>query len=214
MKKSQMTRQRIAEFFVELMKTKDFDKITVKEVAQGIGIQRSTFYQYFDNCQELLEFLKEDFLAGMHFYEPTPGRMALDLTPVPSVERWFAYCLAHRDLLLAFWSAHGDGDFREQFQEKVCADIQRMMDAEGMPQDKLRPFCVELNYSIHVSLLRFALQTAGTELAMSAKQLAGLANNWRAAAILAEHKQGIPTTEEEFEKLYGKRYQTDILTEK
>ena len=214
MKKSEQTREKIIHFFVEQMKTKDAKKITVKEIAEGIGIQRSTFYQYFENVGELLESVKTELLDGMCFYRRVPGRMALDLTPLPCIEQWFSYCLQRKDAMSALLGEHGDADFRQRFQEKICEGIQCMMNDEGMPNDRLRPFCVELNYSIYFSLLKFALQTAGSELEMSAEKLAGLANNWRASAILAEQKQGIPISREDFERLYGKSHKRDILTEK
>lgn len=202
MKKSEQTKQKIIDFFVHQMQKKDYDKITVKEISEGLQIQRSTFYQYFDNCGVLVTELEEQILEGMCFYRRSAGRMAHDLTPLPSVEEWFRYCIQYKKELLALWGPHGDRKFEERFRQKVCTDMNRMMDDEGMPKDGLRPYCVELNFSIHFSLLRFALQTAGTELEMPPAKLAGLANNWRAAAILAEKKQGIPTTEEEFQQLY------------
>ena len=203
MKKSDQTIQKITDFFISRMQEKDYDKITVKEISEGLGIQRSTFYMYFQNTRELKETVEEKLLGEMHFYVRSEDRMALDLTPVPSVEAWFAYGMKHRDALMALLGEHGDPLFEKRFREKICAEIHEMMDDEGMPKDGLRPFCVELYYAIHFSLFRFSFQTMGTDMEMTAQKLAGLANNWRAAVIVAERRQGIPITREEYMKLYA-----------
>ena len=94
--------------------------------------------------------------------------------------------------LLALMGENGDPYFEEKFKKKVCMDINRMMDAEGMPRDDLRPFCVELNYSIHASLLKFAMQLGVERCPFSTEELTRLANYWRVCALKAEQERKFP----------------------
>ena len=62
-----------------------------------------------------------------------------------------------------------------------------------MPKDALRPYCVELTYSIHYSLMKFALQieASGADMGFDSTELTRLSNYWRACAIKAENEKGI-----------------------
>ncbi len=45
-----------AEAYVELLKTKESDKITVKDIVEKSGISRQTFYYHFESMMELAEY--------------------------------------------------------------------------------------------------------------------------------------------------------------
>ena len=47
----------IADAFKRLVEKKDFNKITVKMIAAESGIMRSTFYNYFQDKYEILEWI-------------------------------------------------------------------------------------------------------------------------------------------------------------
>lgn len=50
--------------FEELICEKEFDSITVKELADRAMINKKTFYQYYNNLDELLNELKADFSSS------------------------------------------------------------------------------------------------------------------------------------------------------
>jgi hypothetical protein len=122
-----------------------------------------------------------------------------NIPPLVSIENWFSYCKKNRNYFLALMGENGDPEFENLFKRKVCEEINRMMDDEHMPKDGLRPYCVELTYSIHYSLMKFSLQVEeeGLEL-FDAHQLTSLANYWRACAVRAEKKKGIPLSKEDY----------------
>lgn len=49
------TKNSIFAALIELMKSKNFDKITINEIAQKADINRGTFYSHFEDKNELLE---------------------------------------------------------------------------------------------------------------------------------------------------------------
>lgn len=203
-KKSDATKRRIIEAYIGLMSEKPYDKIKITEISERAGIQRTTFYQYFDGSYELLLELEQQLLDGMKFYIPSPDRKPDDLSVYPCIEAWFEYCMNNRIALLALFSPNGDSYFEIMYKKKLCEAISRMMDDEGMPKDGLRKYCVELNYGIYTSLVKFAMQTGGMEGSMDAAALAALANNWRAAAIYTQKRCGLPVQSGDFEALFGK----------
>lgn len=193
-KKSELTKKRIMDTYISLLEKKPYDKITVLEIAKAANIQRSTFYLYFENSYELLIYIENDLINKMNFYKAPENYDPYNVTPLPSIENWFAYCKENYKYIKNLMSVNGDAYFEKMLRDKICTEINQMMDNEGMPNDDLRPYCVELTYAIHFSLMRFALQTEGTDISMSAHKLACLSNHWRSSAISAENGNGLPIT--------------------
>lgn len=55
------TQKAIIESFMELLRKKSLDKITVKDIIESAGINRNTFYYYYKNIYDLLgEAFKEE----------------------------------------------------------------------------------------------------------------------------------------------------------
>lgn len=49
------TKAAIKETFIDLLRTKPFDKITVRDIVETCGINRNTFYYYYSDIYDLLE---------------------------------------------------------------------------------------------------------------------------------------------------------------
>jgi len=59
------TRQVFVDIFCELYCHKPIEKITVQEIANKSGYNRSTFYQYFCDIYALLEYIENDVIDCM-----------------------------------------------------------------------------------------------------------------------------------------------------
>ena len=56
---SAFTEKAITDTFIKLLNAKPLDKITIKDLVDECGINRSTFYYYFDDIYDLLNHLLE-----------------------------------------------------------------------------------------------------------------------------------------------------------
>lgn len=56
---SQLTKKAIIDSFVKLLNEKPFDKIAVKDIVEDCGINRNTFYYYYQDIYALLEEIFE-----------------------------------------------------------------------------------------------------------------------------------------------------------
>jgi len=54
----------LARSFIELAQKKPIEKITIKEITDGEGVIRSTFYNHFVDKYELIEWIVKDRLLG------------------------------------------------------------------------------------------------------------------------------------------------------
>ena len=59
---TEATRQRFIDAFSELYAKQPLEKITVTEIAQKAGHNRVTFYQYFHDAYDMLEYLENEFI--------------------------------------------------------------------------------------------------------------------------------------------------------
>ena len=59
------TKKAIAGAFLERLEEKPVNRITVREVCDGAGINRSTFYKYYHDCFDLMEQLENEALLQM-----------------------------------------------------------------------------------------------------------------------------------------------------
>lgn len=191
--KDNSTRNSIMDAYIFILENKPYKKIKVREVADRVPVQRSTFYLYFENIADLHFTIENELLNKMKFYRSPKSYDPENVKPLESVEEWFNYCKYNRVYLLALMGENGDLEFENKFKQRVCKEINQMMDEEDMPKDALRPYCVELTYSIHFSLMKFALQieTSGINSGFDSAELTRLSNYWRACAIKAENDRGI-----------------------
>lgn len=78
-------RKLIEEAFLELLQTTEFKKIKISEIAAKAGVSRVTFYKKFQNKEDLLDSIVEDFLAEMtHVFQSNV--LFYEQVGVPSVE--------------------------------------------------------------------------------------------------------------------------------
>lgn len=54
---AQFTKKALVESFIKLLNDNPLDKITVKEIVDDCGVNRNTFYYYFQDIYDLLEFV-------------------------------------------------------------------------------------------------------------------------------------------------------------
>lgn len=59
------TRNTFIEAFCELYEVRQIEKITVKEIVQKAGYSRATFYNYFKDAYDLLEYIENEFISSL-----------------------------------------------------------------------------------------------------------------------------------------------------
>ena len=64
MEKKELTKLLLADTLKEQMIIKDFDKITIRRITDAAGVIRPTFYNYFRDKYEVLEWIVDSELIG------------------------------------------------------------------------------------------------------------------------------------------------------
>lgn len=63
------TRDRIKNVFLQLSEENQYDKVSVTSVCQSAGVNRSTFYFYFESIDLLLDEIEHDFVSNIAFVD-------------------------------------------------------------------------------------------------------------------------------------------------
>ena len=135
-RKTQYTRRALANGMVELMKSKPFDKITVKELCGYADVNRSTFYMHYEDIYALLHSIEKDTLAWIQevLGEVTGKPQESRETTVRSLERFFECMIDNSKYLRVLMSEQGNLTFQRQIFYSAC----RMCDLSPV-QSKLTP---------------------------------------------------------------------------
>lgn len=144
------TRQVFIDVFCELYSQKPIEKISIQEIANKSGYNRSTFYQYFTDIYDLLDFVEKDLLT--YIKEELTNK---DGSP-PTVQNGL-HCLENRKHLSTLNALLGDyGSLR--FLERLKREITLDLDLNLPQNESITPYLIEFHISTSLSLFRLCLQ--------------------------------------------------------
>lgn len=148
---TEKTRQMFIEVFCELYSQKPIEKISIREIANKSGYNRSTFYQYFADIYELLDSVENDLLNDI---KKELANKELSMHTVQDT----LYCLDKREHLLVLSALLGDyGSTR--FLKRIKKEITLHQLELDVPQNhSLTPYLIEFYLTTSLSLFRLWLQ--------------------------------------------------------
>lgn len=214
--KAKQTRKGIIDAYLGLLRTKKWDRITVRELCSVADITRGTFYQYFDDIYSLMEQLENEMLDNLKKrYDSLPGSTSPAFPPEKFVEKfnysppgelrqWFEFCYENRTVMAALLDArYGDVYFVHKIHDVLREHINHVMDEDHMPHDGLRSYFVNLLVEMHISICRSWLEPNGQEEPLSVDGILNLVNAVRVGTGYLSFKSR--TAPEEFKKYMGEQ---------
>ena len=144
---TEKTRQAFAGVFCELYSRKPIEKITIQEITNRSGYNRSTFYQYFADIYALLDFVETDLLNYIK------EELAKEEESENAVQD-FLHCFekeSHLSALNALFGDYGSAHFLERLKREIPFDRWAL----NLPEGSIAtPYLVEFYVSAALSLLR------------------------------------------------------------
>lgn len=147
-KKSSTTQLRIIDAYLKLMETVDFDKVAVSDIVQLAGVTRSTFYAYFDDIYDALEYVENELVA--HMPHPKDILAASPLgraSHAPSASEcdapawyaeWFGYVEYFQWQLDVLLSPHGNPQFPHKIRNAIREAHHMQMRLDGFVAKELQ----------------------------------------------------------------------------
>lgn len=109
------TKKLLRKGLAELAKTKNINKITVKELTDLVEINRGTFYLHYKDVYDLVDSIEDELCD--EFDQELLAIMPDDLLrdPVTVIETYFNYYKNHADILSVLMGENGDAKFVHRF---------------------------------------------------------------------------------------------------
>ncbi|WP_028559681.1 TetR/AcrR family transcriptional regulator [Paenibacillus pinihumi] len=171
------TRQTFINVFCDLYSQKPIEKISIQEIANQSGYNRSTFYQYFTDIYELLDCVEERVLKSIN--EEMAGREFSTHTFQDALQ-----CLESAEeisVLKALLGDYGSVHFVERLKREI--PFERLI-VDFPTNDVLAPYIIEFYISTLISMFRLWIRN-GKDL--SSEELVKLVDSLFANGITPYH---------------------------
>lgn len=149
---TQITKKNLVDAFCELYIEKPIEKISIQEITNKSGYNRSTFYQYFSDIYDLLNSVEGELLnyikRGLENEQSSTREVVSNTLHCLDEEK---YMLMFRALLGNYGSVHFLGRLKnEVFQDRLTLEYSK--------NDLLMPYLIEFQIITSFSLFRLWIQ--------------------------------------------------------
>lgn len=199
--KSEQTKKKIINTYLDLIPSKKWDKISVKEICSHAEITRGTFYQYYSSIYDLMEQIETTLLDDINrrYSEVTTAKCPaysivmfeekFDYSPPQMLTVWFAFCKKHKnEIAVLLDPKNGDTYFVRKLKKILGQHINQMMNNDGIPQDALRSHFVKIFIEMHFLAARSWLESDPDNF-LSTTDIINLLNTMRVGASYLRYRQ-------------------------
>lgn len=125
---STYTRQAIMDAFLRLLSKKPFRKVTVRDIVEECGVNRTTFYYYYQDIYAIVEDMTEMSLSA--FSAALCGEENGE-----DIRDAVAFAAMHRKALTSLWEALGQETVRRYVYAATHTAVETFVrrQAEGLP---------------------------------------------------------------------------------
>lgn len=146
-KKTEMTKKDFQDAFWKLYTKKSIDKITVKDLCNLAGYNRSTFYQYFTDVYDLLYQFENMILEEMNVFLIRLVKETKYLTASQVMKSFFELLAKNDQYTTVLFGPHGD----TKFTHKVIENIKPLWIKYYFHTDQHTPAEIDLLMEYHIS---------------------------------------------------------------
>ena len=111
----------IASTFAEMTKTRQIDKITVKDLVERCGISRQTFYYHFQDILDVMEWCIRQMVQGA-LQESLQAE-----TPQESIRKFVHVAVEHGELLLKLSTSQRHAQVERIWVDAMRSSIRQML---------------------------------------------------------------------------------------
>ena len=147
------TKMAIINGFLEILKKKSLDKITVKDICELCEINRNTFYYYFEDIYDVLNAV---FVAEK---EKVMGSMDENMTFLEEYKRRAQIILNNRDTIIHIYQSKQRA-ILENYLETVVKDfvekfVDKAAEGHGLTEEDVNYITCFYSYSIIGNMMRW-----------------------------------------------------------
>ncbi|GAA0116235.1 TetR/AcrR family transcriptional regulator [Clostridium senegalense] len=126
-KRSVKTKKRLEDILFNLLKVKDINKITVKEITTLADINRSTFYDHYSDIYDLLESVQNKILYDINAINKNITINSFNNSDLNQLSILLKYIKDNKEVFKILLNGHGNMQFMASFRriitEKFLKDV-------------------------------------------------------------------------------------------
>jgi len=116
---TEITQKNFQEAFWTLYTKQSIDKITVKDICNLAGYNRSTFYQYYADVNDILRKYENQLLDEIDQFVIQLVKQAKDLNASQAIQAIFEFFGRHNKYIPVLFGSHGDFEFTHKVAENL-----------------------------------------------------------------------------------------------
>jgi len=160
-----LTRKVIKDALIEAMKTQHISSITVRQLCDAAGINRSTFYTHYNNTQDLLHQVEQEMLENFEHYLESDIVKNIRIPSTMTLLPIFDYAKENADLLNVLLSENCDFDFQNSIMDLVQNVFLKLNKRQNIEMwDSIAIFSTAGSLSVLKKWLRDGMQQSSQEI--------------------------------------------------
>jgi AcrR family transcriptional regulator len=144
------TKENITDAFWEIYKREGIQGVTVKEIIKKAGYNRSTFYEYFEDPQDVLMTIK---LSLIPTFESLPPLELIDKKIGMPIHEFIEFFKSKKEYYLVLLGEKGDPSFAKTMKSSIKEIILHNIQFKQPTMKHLSEFTIEFILSGMVGLL-------------------------------------------------------------
>jgi AcrR family transcriptional regulator len=150
----QKTKDAILEAYIGLMAEKDFEQLTINEIAERANVNRGTVYLHYVDKYDLLDQCIETHI-NLLFHSCSPDVNTADFSSKASVLRTFEYLEQHAFFYSTMLTNKGIPAFRNRLLTMALQSLGEAIDMSGINQNMNKEVLVQFMASAVVGVLEW-----------------------------------------------------------
>lgn len=127
-RKALKTKRKLKAALIELLKTKNINHLTVKELVEKADISRSTFYSHYDDIYSVLQEIEDEVIAEISEVIQADFESSLQMSPFIVMCSSITYVNENIELFKYFISSAGSATFTEKLKKQLSLQIMRYIE--------------------------------------------------------------------------------------
>lgn len=113
--------------FVEIVQDTPVEKVTVTNIVNKAGLNRSTFYAHFQRPEDIVKYIQRDIIENLYSFLDEVEFESLLMNPMPLMERVADFVMEREGFYGMLIRLSGANGFLEELKEAV---IEKMLEDE------------------------------------------------------------------------------------
>ncbi|HAX03031.1 MAG: hypothetical protein A2Y45_06320 [Tenericutes bacterium GWC2_34_14] len=148
------TEKNILEAFWELYKVKGFSHTTVKDVIKKAGYNRSTFYDYYVDLENVLEKIEESVIPSIDTMPPVES---MNINIGMPIDQYVEYFKQHKDYYVVLLGENGDPRFVSKLKHSIKQSLYNHMPVKEIMESVQTEYILEYTLSGMIGILVYWL---------------------------------------------------------